>query len=92
LKKYFSYIFRVISATYDQDQLWQSAWVWNGFWHALYFIILVAIVILWRPTQNNSRYAYSEMPTEEEIALSELSTSEDLEKDEIETSGLAKLS
>jgi len=64
----------IISMTYDQDKLWRSVWVWNAFWHTLYFIILIAIIILWRPTENNSRYAYSEMPQEEEIALSTLSS------------------
>lgn len=61
--------------TYDEDQLWRSVWVWNAFWHTLYFIILIAICIIWRPTENNSRYAYSEMP-QEDVPLSNLQEQE----------------
>jgi hypothetical protein len=59
----------------NPDQTWQSLWVWTAFWHVLYFVILVAIVILWRPTSNNTRYAYSEVPEvgEEEITLQPIS-------------------
>jgi hypothetical protein len=61
--------------TYDPDQLW-SVWVWNAFWHTLYFVILIAIAILWRPTENNSRYAYSEMPTEDDVPLTNVGSAE----------------
>jgi len=56
----------------DADAMWRSLWVWPAFWHLLYFAILVAIVILWRPTNNNTRYAYQEVTddsTEEEVVL-----------------------
>jgi len=31
----------------------------DAFWHVLFSIILVVIMILWRPTNNNQRYAFS---------------------------------
>jgi hypothetical protein len=74
----------IINVSYDQDQLWRSIWVWNAFWHTLYFIILIAIVILWRPTENNSRYAYSEMPQEEDVQLTNLSEKVEAPKNEEE--------
>jgi hypothetical protein len=64
-----------VSITTNPDEIWRSLWVWSAFWHVLYFAILVAIVILWRPTSNNTRYAYSEVPevSEEEITLQPIS-------------------
>jgi len=58
----------------DADGMWRSIWVWTAFWHVLYFVILVAIVILWRPTQNNTRYAYQEVTDDvgEEVVLQSL--------------------
>lgn len=32
--------------------------MFQAFWYSLYFVILVAIAFLWRPTTNNTRYAY----------------------------------
>jgi len=53
-------------------------WVWTAFWNALYFVILVAMAIIWRPTSNNTRYAYTEMsPEGEEITLQPLNVISD---------------
>eukprot|EP00730_Choanoeca_flexa_P000075 TRINITY_DN10033_c0_g1_i7.p1 TRINITY_DN10033_c0_g1~~TRINITY_DN10033_c0_g1_i7.p1 ORF type:complete len:572 (+),score=140.81 TRINITY_DN10033_c0_g1_i7:111-1826(+) len=38
---------------------WRNQWWRQGFWNLLFFSILVVIMYLWRPTQNNQRYAYS---------------------------------
>jgi len=38
--------------------------VWTAIWHLLYLAILLGIAVLWRPTHNNTRYAYSEMSPE----------------------------
>jgi len=61
----------IASVAVDVDDMWESVWIWTAFWHLLYLAILIAIAILWRPTVNNTRYAYAEMPTteEEEISL-----------------------
>uniref|UniRef100_A0A183CZ54 Transmembrane protein 87A n=1 Tax=Gongylonema pulchrum TaxID=637853 RepID=A0A183CZ54_9BILA len=34
-------------------------WVDTAFWHILFCLILVVIMILWRPSRNNQRYAFT---------------------------------
>lgn len=38
---------------------WKELWVDDAFWHLLFSIILIVIIVLWRPTANNQRYAFS---------------------------------
>lgn len=38
---------------------WKELWVDDAFWHVLFSIILVVIMVLWRPTNNNQRYAFT---------------------------------
>jgi len=39
---------------------WREYWLTDDiFWHLLFTLILVVIMFLWRPTINNSRYAFS---------------------------------
>uniref|UniRef100_A0A915C832 Transmembrane protein 87A n=1 Tax=Parascaris univalens TaxID=6257 RepID=A0A915C832_PARUN len=38
---------------------WKEYWVDTAFWHVLFCAILVVIMILWRPSQNNQRYAFT---------------------------------
>lgn len=38
---------------------WKEIWVDEAFWHLLFSLILLIIMILWRPTINNQRYAFS---------------------------------
>lgn len=63
---------------------WQSIWFDEAYWHLLFSIILLAIMILWRPTNNNQRYAFT--------PLLDVSDDEDEDRDKdtfqlIETSG-----
>ncbi|EDV28723.1 uncharacterized protein TRIADDRAFT_51923 [Trichoplax adhaerens] len=44
-------------ARFLQD--WRDLWLDEAFWHVLFSCILLVIMVLWRPTQNNSRYAFS---------------------------------
>mmetsp|Transcript_3288 Transcript_3288/g.5405 ORF Transcript_3288/g.5405 Transcript_3288/m.5405 type:complete len:491 (-) Transcript_3288:20-1492(-) len=46
--------------TSSEDAMWSTWWIFQAFWHLLYFSILLAIAYLWRPTTNNTRYAYVE--------------------------------
>merc|ERR1712232_1227267 len=46
--------------TSSEDEMWSTWWIFQAFWHLLYFSILFAIAYLWRPTTNNTRYAYKE--------------------------------
>jgi hypothetical protein len=48
------------SITHPDDH-WRTAWLWPAFWEVLYLIVLVALAALWRPTANNTRYAYADV-------------------------------
>eukprot|EP00898_Chlorokybus_atmophyticus_P006929 jgi/Chlat1/7237/Chrsp58S00882 len=48
------------------SERWQSEWIINAFWHMLTFGINCVICMLWAPSQNSTRYAYSdETPAED---------------------------
>ncbi|XP_060532198.1 transmembrane protein 87A [Cylas formicarius] len=38
--------------------VWKDLWLEEAFWHILFSCILLVIMILWRPTNNNQRYAF----------------------------------
>lgn len=38
---------------------WKELWVDDAYWRLLFSIILIVIMFLWRPTNNNQRYAFS---------------------------------
>ncbi|XP_065194095.1 transmembrane protein 87B-like [Sycon ciliatum] len=38
---------------------WQEIWLLDGFWHILFSFLLLSMMVLWRPSANNNRYAYS---------------------------------
>ncbi|KAH8403204.1 hypothetical protein KR222_007264, partial [Zaprionus bogoriensis] len=38
---------------------WHDIWIDTGFWHVLFSVLLLVIMILWRPTNNNQRYAFT---------------------------------
>ncbi|CAD6189007.1 unnamed protein product [Caenorhabditis auriculariae] len=38
---------------------WKELWVDTAFWHVLFCFILVVIMTLWRPSQNNQQYAFT---------------------------------
>lgn len=42
---------------------WRHDWWQEGFWDMLFLAILLAIVVLWRPTTNNARFAYAPLET-----------------------------
>ncbi|KAK4277717.1 hypothetical protein QN277_015670 [Acacia crassicarpa] len=42
------------------SELWRRAWIIPAFWTLLAYILLVVICVLWAPSQNPTRYAYSE--------------------------------
>lgn len=49
------------SARYKNECItdWQEVWIDDAFWHILFSVILLVIMILWRPNINNQRYAFS---------------------------------
>lgn len=38
---------------------WKDLWVDEAFWHLLFSVVLLVIMVLWRPSQNNQRYAFT---------------------------------
>lgn len=38
---------------------WKGYWQDEAFWHVLFSSLLLVIMILWRPTNNNQRYAFT---------------------------------
>ncbi|XP_037031882.1 transmembrane protein 87A isoform X2 [Bradysia coprophila] len=40
-------------------QNWKELWQDEAFWHVLFSLLLSVIMILWRPTNNNQRYAFT---------------------------------
>eukprot|EP00300_Choanocystis_sp_HF-7_P029852 c3770_g1_i1.p1 GENE.c3770_g1_i1~~c3770_g1_i1.p1 ORF type:complete len:322 (+),score=71.21 c3770_g1_i1:612-1577(+) len=42
----------------DEDGRWDSLWTYEGMWHIIYFVVLVAVAILWRPNPNTKAYVY----------------------------------
>jgi len=48
--------FSVVYFTSNPAETWQSDWfTQQGCWDLLYLVILVSMLILWRPTKNNTR-------------------------------------
>ena len=40
-------------------QDWKEVWLRDCFWHVLFAWILLVVMIIWRPSSNRSRFAYS---------------------------------
>lgn len=38
---------------------WKELWVDEAYWHILFSVLLLVIMVLWRPTNNNQRYAFT---------------------------------
>jgi len=49
------------------DESWATLWVFDAFWHALYFAVLLAVCYLWSPTKSNLQYAYMDELGQEEM-------------------------
>ncbi|RWS28673.1 transmembrane protein 87A-like isoform X1 [Leptotrombidium deliense] len=38
---------------------WKELWCDDAYWHLLFSVVLLVIMVLWRPTNNNQRYAFT---------------------------------
>lgn len=47
------------------NEQWKNAWIIPAFWQVLSFSLLCVICALWAPSQNATRYAYSDEASEE---------------------------
>lgn len=41
------------------NKYWREKWTIDALWEVIYFVIFVAIAVLWAPSRNSQRYAYS---------------------------------
>ncbi|CAH2076956.1 unnamed protein product, partial [Iphiclides podalirius] len=58
-----SVIFMVYSLKSYRIQMciteWKEVWMDEAYWHMLFASVLAVIMLLWRPTNNNQRYAFT---------------------------------
>ncbi len=52
----------------DCLKTWEELWLDEGFWHMLFSFILLVIIILWRPSKNSQRFAFTPLLDNEEDA------------------------
>ena len=50
---------------------WKELWLDDGFWHILFSFILLVIIILWRPSNNSQRFAFTPLLDNDEDDLDE---------------------
>ncbi|EFJ13744.1 hypothetical protein SELMODRAFT_121878 [Selaginella moellendorffii] len=60
----FSLSFLYFKASDPFGENWQNAWVISAFWNVVSFLLLCVLCVLWAPSQNSMRYAYSDESTE----------------------------
>ncbi|XP_067414025.1 transmembrane protein 87A isoform X4 [Emydura macquarii macquarii] len=54
--------FRLVDCQSD----WQEMWVDDAIWRLLFSMILFVIMVLWRPSANNQRFAFSPLSEEDD--------------------------
>ncbi|XP_063803560.1 transmembrane protein 87A isoform X2 [Pseudophryne corroboree] len=54
--------FRLVDCQSD----WQELWVDDAIWRLLFSMILFVIMVLWRPSANNQRFAFSPLTEEDD--------------------------
>ncbi|KAJ1154318.1 hypothetical protein NDU88_007071 [Pleurodeles waltl] len=57
---------------------WMELWVDDAFWRFLFSTILLVIMILWRPSANNQRYAFTPLIDDSDDEVEEFSVCENL--------------
>lgn len=54
------------NASDPYSELWRRAWIIPAFWTLLACLLLTVICVLWAPSRNPTRYAYSDETGEDE--------------------------
>jgi hypothetical protein len=53
-----------------QQYYWKYKWIsLEGLLHVLYLVVFLGILLLWRPTEHNSRYGLHQISQDEDEAL-----------------------
>jgi hypothetical protein len=66
---------------------WKELWLDEGFWHILFSFILLIIIILWRPSKNAQRFAFSPLLDNDDL----LDDDDDNEEQETEIFNSVKM-
>lgn len=53
---------------------WKTLWLDEAFWHVLFSAVLLVIMLLWRPTENSQRFAFTMLLEEDVIDDAEAET------------------
>ncbi|CAM6101629.1 unnamed protein product [Calypogeia fissa] len=76
-------------ATDKFSERWESGWTISAFWIIFTFVLLIVICLLWAPSQNSTRFAYSEDVgedyDEEAVALTSSGAAAENEKNSVKT-------
>ena len=56
----------MVTMTRFKFRHWKTFWVWNGVQELIYLISSSAVVFIWRPNDNNQKYAYSQQINQSE--------------------------
>uniref|UniRef100_UPI00398E43BF transmembrane protein 87A-like isoform X2 n=1 Tax=Pristiophorus japonicus TaxID=55135 RepID=UPI00398E43BF len=81
----------------DCQSDWRERWIDDAFWRLLFSIILLVIMILWRPSANNQRFAFSPLADDDyddelkEPMLNEAFEGMKMRGTKAESNGTAKL-
>ena len=59
VKPFFHKQIHIVYRSFFPSLDWRDLWVDEAFWHVLFSTILCIIMFLWRPSQNNQRYAFT---------------------------------
>jgi len=65
-----SFIVAIIEVVFEAlnniDNFWRFIWMFGTYWEVVYFIVIAYIALVWKPSENNARYIYVEIPLEGE--------------------------
>ncbi|XP_069773342.1 transmembrane protein 87A-like isoform X2 [Narcine bancroftii] len=81
----------------DCQSDWRERWIDDAFWRLLFSVILLVIIILWRPSANNQRFAFTPLTEEDyddelkEPMLNEAFEGMKMRGTKAESNGTAKL-
>ncbi|XP_051872858.1 transmembrane protein 87A-like isoform X2 [Pristis pectinata] len=81
----------------DCQSDWRERWIDDAFWRLLFSVILLVIIILWRPSANNQRFAFTPLADEDyddelkEPMLNEAFEGMKMRGTKAESNGTAKL-
>jgi len=80
----------IVEATGVQDDYFKYWWIWEMYWQLVYVVAVIAISIIWRPSENNALYAHSEQLPQSDGSVTDNEGKEDTGNDIIELEETSK--